>query len=154
MRFFPRNRKSRHDALVGLFGAVSQHPHPDSLTRRDRLHRYNRGNDATATLGGALAATDATTFNAGGALTVTIGGDDIFSTATVAAIATQLIAAFALLTGLTLIAGSFAINAPRTVLTVTVPVNTVAAGAYVISFAKTCFRNANVPVNVTITITA
>lgn len=153
MRFFPRNRKSRHDALTGLSGQIASHPIPDSLTRRDRLKRYVRGNGGVLALGGALASADQATFRAGGTLTVTLSGDDIFLGSGITALATQLIAAFVLLTGVTLDSSAFALNGPRTVLTVTIPVsNTAATGSYALSFAKTLFRNANAALAATLVI--
>lgn len=146
MRFFPRNRKSRHDALVGLTGRIAGHPLPDSLTRRDRFARYSHDVLPTLALGGALAAANQATFRLGGTLTVTVSGDDIFEGKGIAALSTDLIAAFAALTGVTLDSSAFALSTDRTVLTVTIPAsNTATTGTKALSFAKNLFRNSNLP---------
>lgn len=77
MRFYPRNRQSRHDALIGP-NHVDQHPQADSTTERDRLHRYAKGNDLVLTAGGSLHASTKTIINAAnvkgaGTLTLTPG---------------------------------------------------------------------------------
>lgn len=150
-RFYPRNRKSRHDALIGP-NHVSGHPRADELTRRDRLHRYERGNDLSFVVTGTVAAVAQTAFQAGGTLVYTCAGDDRFKFDAVTVRFAALIAAFAALTGTTLIAGSFALSSDGLVLTVTVPVNLSVTGAYVVSFSKDLFANAHDAVVSTLTI--
>ena len=96
MRFFPRNRQSRHDALIGP-NHVAGHPRADELTRRDRNHRYERGNDLSFVLTGTVGAVDQATFQAGGTLIFTCAGDDRFKFDAVTVRSAALIAAFAAL---------------------------------------------------------
>lgn len=140
MRFYPRNRKSRHDAMLGP-NHIDRHPRGGgSLSERDRSHRYDRGNDGVVTPSGALASTTALTFNAGGTFVLTVTGDDRFKFDAVTARSALLISAFAAVTNLTLTAGAFSLSADGLVLTVTVPVNTTGAGSYDLSFDKMVFE--------------
>lgn len=81
MRFYPRNRKSRHDDLVGPSHIAQGAANEDELTRRDRLHRYAKGNDAS--LSGLAAVNESDVVNgpvkASGTLTLTPGAiaDDV-----------------------------------------------------------------------------
>lgn len=150
MRFHPRNRQSRHDALVRTGpNRVGQHPLADSQTRRGQFKRYAKGNMPVAALSGI--STVALTFQSGGSLIVTISGDDRFTES--AGGNALLISAFAALTGITLTSGSFAFSSDFTVLTVTIPINTLAAGTYAISFDYSLFANTPDPVAVNLVLT-
>lgn len=147
-RFYPRQRASRHDALLGP-NHVTRHPRADSLTARDRLHRYERGYDGIVTPSGAMQSTTAILFNAGGSLVLTVTNDDRFQFDAVSARSALLIAAFAAVTNLILVAGNFSLSADGLVLTVTIPVNTASAGSYNLVFDKTVFAYAHDVVTLT-----
>ena len=49
MRFYPRNAKSRADALKGS-GHIGNHEPADYQTKQDRLLRYDPAVDLTTTL--------------------------------------------------------------------------------------------------------